>query len=146
MAVPVVLKVLDPRRSRPQDIERLKHEYAIGKLLDHEAVVAPLALETYEGLPALVMEDFGGESLDHFIGAPMNAARFLDLAVRIAACVAVIHERDVIHKDLKPQNILVNAATGQVKLADFGLASRSPASSRRRGLAAHRGVVAVPVS
>ncbi|WP_437873535.1 AAA family ATPase [Sorangium sp. So ce363] len=121
---PVILKVLDPRRSRPQDIERLKREYAIGKLLDHEAVVTPLALETHEGLPALVMEDFGGESLDHLIGAPMNPARFLDLAVRIAACVAVIHERDVIHKDLKPQNILVNAATDQVKLADFGLASR----------------------
>ncbi|WP_437821536.1 sensor histidine kinase [Sorangium sp. So ce1078] len=121
---PVILKVLDPRRSRPKDIERLKHEYAMGKMLNHEAIVAPLALETYEGLPALVMEDFGGESLDHFIGAPMSPARFLDLAVRIAAGVAVIHERDVIHKDLKPQNILVNTATGQVKLADFGLASR----------------------
>ncbi|WP_437330858.1 sensor histidine kinase [Sorangium sp. So ce381] len=122
--LPVVLKVLDPRRSRPQDIERMKQEYAIGKLLDHEAVVAPLALETHEGLPALVLEDFGGEPLDHLIGAPMDAERFLDVAVRIAACVAAIHERDVLHKDLKPQNILVNPATGQVKLADFGLASR----------------------
>ncbi|WP_437978982.1 AAA family ATPase [Sorangium sp. So ce295] len=122
---PVVLKVLDPRRSRPKDVERLKHEYAIGKLLDHEAVVAPLALETHEGLPALVLEDFGGEPLDHLIGAPMAVERFLELAVRIAACVAAIHERDILHKDLKPQNILVNTATGQVKLADFGLASRS---------------------
>ncbi|WP_437719082.1 AAA family ATPase [Sorangium sp. So ce448] len=121
---PVILKVLDPRRSRPQDIERLRNEYAIGKLLDHDAIVAPLALETHEGLPALVLEDFGGEPLDHLIGAPMAAERFLELAVRIAACVAAIHVRDILHKDLKPQNILVNAATGQVKLADFGLASR----------------------
>ncbi|WP_437803833.1 sensor histidine kinase [Sorangium sp. So ce693] len=120
----VILKVLDPRRSCPKDIERLKHEYAIGKALSHEAIVAPLALETYEGLPALVMEDFGGESLDHFMDAPMNIERFLDLAVRIVAGVAELHQRDIIHKDLKPQNILVNAATGQVKLADFGLASR----------------------
>ncbi|WP_187346024.1 hypothetical protein [Sorangium cellulosum] len=58
----VILRVLDPRRSRPQDLERLRHEYAIGTMLSHEAVVAPLALETYEGLPALVVEDFGGES------------------------------------------------------------------------------------
>ncbi|WP_437747623.1 AAA family ATPase [Sorangium sp. So ce1504] len=123
--LPVVLKVLDPRRSRPQDVERLKNEYAIGKLLDHDAIVAPLALETHEGLPALVLEDFGGEPLDRLIGAPMAAERFLELAVRIAACVAVIHERDILHKDLKPKNILVNTATGQVKLADFGLASRS---------------------
>ncbi|XXX82645.1 ATP-binding sensor histidine kinase [Sorangium sp. So ce134] len=121
---PVILKVLDPRRSRPQDLERLKHEYAIGKALSHEAIVAPLALETYEGLPALVLEDFGGEPLDRCIGAPMQIERFLDLAIRIAAGVAELHQRDVIHKDLKPQNILVNAATGQVKLADFDLASR----------------------
>ncbi|XXX82643.1 ATP-binding sensor histidine kinase [Sorangium sp. So ce134] len=120
---PVILKALDPRRSRPQDIERLKHEYAIGKALNHETIVSPLALETYEGLPALVMEDFGGEPLDHIIGAPMETQRFLDLAVRIAAGVAELHQQGVVHKDLKPQNILVHAATGQVKLADFGLAS-----------------------
>ncbi|XXY23466.1 AAA family ATPase [Sorangium sp. So ce216] len=130
---PVILKVLDPRRSRPKDIERLKHEYAIGKALSHEAIVAPLALETYEGLPALVLEDFGGESLDHFMDAPMQIERFLDLAVRIVAGVAELHQRDIIHKDLKPQNILVNEATGQVKLADFGLASRLPREQPRAG-------------
>ncbi|WP_437539210.1 ATP-binding sensor histidine kinase [Sorangium sp. So ce726] len=121
---PVILKVLDPRRSRPQDIDRLQREYAIGKLVDHDAIVRLLALETHEGLPALVMEDFGGESLDRLLDGPMSAERFLDLAVPIVAGVAELHERDILHKDLKPQNILVNAATGQVKLADFGLASR----------------------
>ncbi|WP_437322243.1 sensor histidine kinase [Sorangium sp. So ce394] len=119
----VILKVLDPRRSRPQDLERLRHEFAIGTMLSHEAVVAPLALETYEGLPALVVEDFGGESLDRCASGPMKVERFLDLAIRIVASVAELHERDVIHKDLKPENILVNAATGQVKLADLGLAT-----------------------
>ncbi|WP_437821538.1 AAA family ATPase [Sorangium sp. So ce1078] len=123
---PVILKVLDPRRSRPKDIERLKHEYAIGKMLNHEAIVTPLALETFEGLLALILEDFGGESLDHFMDVPMEVERFLDLAVRIVAGVTALHQRDIIHKDLKPQNILVNEATGQVKLAGFGFASRLP--------------------
>ncbi|MGK4008697.1 AAA family ATPase [Sorangium sp. So ce1036] len=122
--LPVILKVLDPRSGRSQDIERLQREYAIGKLLDgHEAIVRPLALETFEGLPALVMEDFGGESLDHLIGAPMAPERFLELAVRIAACVAELHRRDILHKDLKPQNLVVNTTTGQVKIADLGLAA-----------------------
>ncbi|PTL82111.1 AAA family ATPase [Vitiosangium sp. GDMCC 1.1324] len=124
--LPVLLKVLDPRHSRSRDVMRLRHEHEIGKTLDLQAVVTPLALETYEGMPALVMEDFGGESLDHFLGAPMPTERFLDLAVRIAAAVSELHERDIIHKDLKPQNILVKATTGQVKLTGFGLASRLP--------------------
>ncbi|WP_437331217.1 AAA family ATPase [Sorangium sp. So ce381] len=125
---PVILKVIDPRSGCSQDIERLRREYTIGKTLRHEAFVEPLALETFEGLPALVMEDFGGESLDRLIviDAPMSAGRFLELAVRLVTCVAELHQRDILHKDLKPQNILVNATTGEVKLADFGLASRLP--------------------
>ncbi|MCC6552383.1 MAG: AAA family ATPase [Polyangiaceae bacterium] len=124
--LPVILKVLDPRRSRPRDLERLKHEYAIGEALDPRTAVKPLSLETYEGMPALVMEDFGGEALACLLGAPMPAERFLDLAIRIAAAVAALHAQGVIHKDLKPDNILINTATGQVKLADFELASRLP--------------------
>ncbi|MDI3289730.1 AAA family ATPase [Polyangium sp. 15x6] len=135
--LPVILKVLDPRRSRPRDLERLKREYEIGRQLDLPAIVRPLALETHEGMPALVLEDFGGQSLDHFLGAPLPIERFLDLAVRIAAAVGALHRRGIIHKDLKPQNILVNVSTGQVKLADFGLAvcpSRERQASLRPSL------------
>ncbi|MDC3961352.1 sensor histidine kinase [Polyangium jinanense] len=124
--LPVILKVLDPRRSHPRGLERLKREYEILGRLDAQAIVKPIALDTHEGMPALVMEDFGGQSLDHFLGAPLPTERFLDLAVRITAAVAELHQRDIIHKDLKPQNILLNAATGQVKLADFGCASSLP--------------------
>ncbi|MDC0672326.1 ATP-binding sensor histidine kinase [Nannocystis radixulma] len=123
---PVLLKALDPRRSRPRDIERLRHEYALCKDLDLQSIVKPLALETHEGMPALVMEEFAGESLDHLLGAPMALENFLELAARIAAAVAELHEREIVHRDLKPQNILVDAETGQVKLTDFGLASRLP--------------------
>ena len=122
---PALLKVLDPRRSGPDDIDRLKHEYAIGKMLDIRSIVRPIALETYDGLPALVMEDFGGESLDRLLGAPLEIERFLQLAVRIAAAVAELHRHDVIHSDIKPQNIIVGP-TGEVKIADLGLASRLP--------------------
>jgi len=122
---PAILKVLDPRRSRPDDIDRLKHEYAIGKVLDFRSAVRPVALETYDGQPALVMEDFGGESLDRLLGAPMGTERFLPLAIRIATAIADLHRQGVIHRDIKPQNIIVDP-TGEVKLADFGIASRLP--------------------
>ncbi|MFP2927953.1 AAA family ATPase [Pyxidicoccus sp. 3LG] len=123
---PVLLRVLDPSRSRSKDVERLKHEHALGRLLDLQAVVTPLSFETHEGMTALVMEDFGGQPLDQLLGAPMPPGRFLELAFSIAAAVAELHERDIIHKDLKPQNIFVHAATGQVKLTGLGLASRLP--------------------
>lgn len=121
---PLIVKILDARTSRPRDRERLAHEYEIGKLLDTPSAVKPLALETYQGMQALVLEDFGGQSLDALLGRPMAIETFLNLATRIAAALADVHHRGVIHKDLKPQNILFNAATGEVKLSDFGLASR----------------------
>ncbi|WP_239470281.1 sensor histidine kinase [Archangium violaceum] len=123
---PVILKVIDSKRGRPQDLERLKHELEIGKTLDVRSVISPLALGTYEGLPVLILEDFGGEPLDHLLGSPMDTGRFLALALRITAAVADVHRRSVVHKNLKPQNILVRASTGEVKLTDFSIASRLP--------------------
>jgi predicted ATPase/signal transduction histidine kinase len=123
---PVILKVLDPQRSRPRDLEQLQHEYALSSALDLPAVVKPLALDTYQGMPALVMEDFGGCSLDELLGPPMAVDRFLGLAIAIAEAAAQLHGLGVVHKDLKPHNILVNLATSEVKIADLGLASRLP--------------------
>ncbi|WP_437821909.1 sensor histidine kinase [Sorangium sp. So ce1078] len=124
---PVVLKVLDPQRSRPKDLERLQNEFEIGRLLDSTAVVKPLALETCQGMPALVLEDFGGRSLGELLGGtPMPMDRFLPLAMAIARAVSEIHQAGIVHKDVKPENILVNPASFELKLADFGLASRLP--------------------
>ncbi|MDF2695122.1 MAG: Protein kinase, partial [Labilithrix sp.] len=121
----VIVKVLDPQSSRPRDLEQLKHEYEIGRLFDSPAVVRLLALQTHEGMPALVMEDFAATSLDHVIEGPMTVERFLTLGSRIAGAVAEVHRKDVIHRDLRPGNILVGSA-GEVKLANFGMASRLP--------------------
>ncbi|WP_170319900.1 ATP-binding sensor histidine kinase [Polyangium spumosum] len=122
----VVIKMLDPRRCRPRDLERLKNEYEIGRTLDIPAVVKPLAFESLEGSPALVTEDAGSVPLRDLLGAPMSLERFLPLAVAIAQAVAEIHARNVIHKDLKPANILVHPTSGAVQIADFGIASRLP--------------------
>ncbi|TKC99035.1 GAF domain-containing protein [Polyangium fumosum] len=122
----VILKALDPKSSRPQDIERLKHEQALGEALDLPTVIRPLALDTYHGQPALVLEDTAGTPLDRLLGAPMETERFLRLAIHITTAIADIHRQGVVHKDIKPQNIIVNPVTGEAKLTDFGIASRLP--------------------
>ena len=133
---PVVLKVLAPQH-RPQHLTWLKNEHEIGMMLNVPTAVRSIALETYEGRLALVMEDFGGESLDRMLGAPMEVGQFLRLAIRIASAVADIHQRNVVHKDIKPDNILVHPTTGDVKITDFGLASPLPCQ-RRESASARR--------
>jgi predicted ATPase/signal transduction histidine kinase len=123
---PVLLEIVDPRRCRDRDLERLRREYEIGASLDLPGVVRPIALGTYQGMPALALEDFGGEPLDRLIGAPMPVERFLDLAVRMACALAELHGQGVVHKDVKPENVLVHPETREVKLADLGIATRLP--------------------
>lgn len=129
---PVIIKVLTPQY-RPQHLARLKNEYEIGMTLNVPTVVRPIALENHQGKPALVMEDFGGEPLERMLGAPMEIGTFLRIAVQIVSAVADIHERHVVHKDLKPENVLVHPATGEVKITDFGIAAMLPCQSPESG-------------
>jgi hypothetical protein len=66
------------------------------------------------------------EPLDGLLGAPMELGRFLRLVVCIATALGRLHERRLIHKDLKPAHILVNYADGGVRLTGFGIATRLP--------------------
>src|SRR6185436_20021373 len=74
----------------------------------------------------LVLEDFQGLSLRRFLGVPMNIGRLLRIAVETTAALEGLHAHGVIHKDIRPDNIIVDVETGQVKLTERGLASRLP--------------------
>jgi predicted ATPase/signal transduction histidine kinase len=122
----VTLKVLGPRRPSARDVARLRNELMVDeKLASLACVVHPIGLDSYEGMPALVLEGFQAEPLDRLIGAPLPTERFLRLAIGIAGALAEIHAAGVVHKDIKPENILVGAQDA-VKLTDFGLASLLP--------------------
>jgi serine/threonine protein kinase len=74
----------------------------------------------------LILEDPDGEPLDRFLGQPMELSRFLRLAVGLASALGKLHRQGLIHKDIKPANILVNSATSAIRLTGFGIASRFP--------------------
>jgi serine/threonine protein kinase len=108
----------------PGFIDRLSHEYGLRDEL--ESAVRPLALVREHGRTVLLLEDPGGEPLDGLLGQPMETGRFLRFATGLSTALRQLHERGLIHKDIKPANVLVNSATGEVWLTGFGIASRLP--------------------
>ncbi len=109
----------------PGILERFEHEYSLRDELDSDWAARPLVL-VREGRPALILEDPGGEPLDRLLGKPMELSQFLRFAVGLATALSKLHQRGLIHKDIKPANILVNSATGAIRLTGFGIASRLP--------------------
>src|SRR5215472_6994844 len=112
-----------------QSLGRLEHEYSLADELDPAWAAKPLELTRYEGRTILVLNDPGGEPLDRVLkrdqGQPVNLCRSLRIAIGLAAALRQVHRRGLIHKDIKPENVLVDDA-GNVWLTGFGIASPLP--------------------
>jgi PAS domain S-box-containing protein len=107
-------------------LDGFRHEYGLRVELEGAWAVQPLTLVREAGRIMLVLEDPGGEPLEHLLGAPMEMGCFLRLAIAIAVTVGKLHQRGLVHKDIKPANILANQATGELRLTGFGIASGLP--------------------
>jgi PAS domain S-box-containing protein len=113
-------------RSTLESVRRLTHEYELREHLDPAWALRPEALVNEGWPPMLVVAYRGGEPLSRLIGLPMDVGRFLRLAVTLAGALAQLHARGLIHKNIKPANVLVHPATEQMWLTGFGVASRLP--------------------
>jgi serine/threonine protein kinase len=122
----VLIELPAGERLSPATLDRLSHHFEMKDELDRAWAARPLELVSERGWTMLVLEDHGGEPLARLIGAPMEVARFLRLAIGIAAVVGKAHRRGLVHKGLKPEHILVNCADGEARLTGFGFASRLP--------------------
>ena len=124
--VAVLIVDLAAQLPTPVGLDRLAHEYGLKDELSTAWAARPVELVRERGRSLLVLEDPGGEPLDRLLGQPMTLESFLRLAIGIATALAEVHRRGLIHKDIKPANVLVDSATGQVWLTGFGIASRLP--------------------
>jgi PAS domain S-box-containing protein len=106
------------------NLDRLTHEYELKDELDAAWAVLPLDLVRDAGRAMLMLDDADGAPLEQLLGVPIKVGRFLGLAIAVTSAVGKLHQRGLIHKDIKPANILLNAATGEVRLTGFGIASR----------------------
>jgi PAS domain S-box-containing protein len=129
-SAPVLAIAFTAEHPSPQSLRRLEHEYSLASELDPAWAAKPLALTRHDGRTILVLNDPGGEPLDRILrqahGQPLEMTWFLRLAVATATALSGVHKRHLIHKDVKPANVLVDSATGQVRLMGFGIASRLP--------------------
>ena len=109
----------------PGILERLEHEYSLAGELDPEWSAQPLMLARQDGRTVLVLADPGCDPFDGFVGRPVALTRFLRIAIGVTSALCQVHRRGLIHKDIKPANLLVDTA-GNVRLTGFGIASRLP--------------------
>jgi predicted ATPase/signal transduction histidine kinase/tRNA A-37 threonylcarbamoyl transferase component Bud32 len=122
---PVILKVLKTAYPSVDAIARLKHEYNIANNRDLEGVVKLLRFETFEHRLALVFEDFDGCSLKQILDtSKLELKQVLSIAIQIVKALASLHSHHIVHKDIKPGNIIINLKTGITKLTDLSIASQ----------------------
>jgi predicted ATPase/GAF domain-containing protein/tRNA A-37 threonylcarbamoyl transferase component Bud32 len=121
----VILKTLKQAYPSPEKIAWFKQEYTITKNLQISGVVNVYALENEQNCWVIVLEDFGGKSLDQLLKQKQQftIAEFLEIAIQIVEILGQVHRQQIIHKDINPSNIILNQATGQIKLIDFGISS-----------------------
>ncbi|MBP0021737.1 MAG: serine/threonine-protein kinase PknK, partial [Cyanobacteria bacterium SBLK] len=120
----VILKVLQQSYLSPEKRAWFKQEYETTQNLDIAGVVKAYNLENYQNKWVMVLEDFGGESLNRLIEkSPFPPAQFLPLAIKIVEIIGQVHQQHVIHKDINPSNLVWNQETEQVKLIDFGIST-----------------------
>ncbi len=123
----VVIKLL--RRDYPSfaELVQFRNQYSIAKDLPIPGIVQPLSLEPIGSGYALVMEDWGGISLSKYLQQQsLELPQILAIACQIADILHDLSQHQVVHKDIKPANILIQPDSHQIKLIDFSIASLLP--------------------
>ncbi len=132
---PVIIKVMRNKYPSFSEVSRFRYQYTITKNLHIPGIIQSYSLENYRNAYALVMEDYGGVSLHEEMDRWENSNTrnkpdflnlFFHIAIQIATTLDQIHRHQIIHKDIKPANLLINPTTTEVKLTDFSIASLLP--------------------
>ncbi|OZH55925.1 serine/threonine protein kinase, partial [Hydrocoleum sp. CS-953] len=124
---PVVIKVLNKEYPTFSELLQFRHQYTITKNLNLSGIIKPISLEKYGNSYALIMEDIGAISLKTYLSnQKLNLQNFLELAISIVEILEDLYHHQIIHKDIKPSNIVINPETGNVKLIDFSISTLLP--------------------
>jgi predicted ATPase/signal transduction histidine kinase/GAF domain-containing protein len=127
-SLPVAMKLLKNCYPRSSELLSFRNQYAITKNLKSPLIVQTYSLEPFQNGYVLVMEDFGGISLQQWQMTQQRQSlqEFLEIALAMCDTLNLLYHEHIIHKDIKPSNILINPETKQIKLIDFSIASLLP--------------------
>ncbi|MDQ4068476.1 MAG: Stk1 family PASTA domain-containing Ser/Thr kinase, partial [Actinomycetota bacterium] len=131
----VALKVLFPELAEDEAfVERFRREARAAASLNHHNIVSVYDFGEDDGSWFIVMEYVAGRTLRDIIRAEgqMDPARATEIAAEVAAALAAAHAQGIVHRDVKPANVLIDGNTGTVKVTDFGIARA--AANARQGL------------
>ncbi|WP_322923165.1 diguanylate cyclase [Paenibacillus campi] len=123
----VIAKVLGAKVSTYEAIMRIKKEYKLLSELSPTitGIIRPIQLEERGGYMVLTLEDISGESLKSIMNKQrLDTQTILHVAIKLTDIIGSIHERQIIHKDIKPANLIWNRETDELRLIDFDLSVR----------------------
>ncbi len=119
----VALKFLSEERlSDVATLDRFQREARAASALNHPGICTVYAIEQHERQPYIVMELLEGQSLSELLEEkPIELERLLEIGIQVADALESAHSKGIVHRDIKPGNLFVDAK-GRVKILDFGLA------------------------
>jgi len=121
---PLIIKLLKTTNPTPAEIARFKQEYDLVKKLDVQNIIKIFDLVEDNNQYAIIEEDFGGISLKETLKTnKLDLKSFLQIASKVSETLGLIHKNNIIHLDIKPDNILINPEKGEVKITDFGISA-----------------------
>ena len=120
----VVLKIIKQKHPPPWLASKIRNEFEMLQKIRSAHVIKAIEVVSVEGWLMLILEDFEGIPLSKlFQDKPLDISRFLTIGIALADGLGDIHQEHIIHKDIKPSNIVVNEEKGLVKIIDFGIAT-----------------------
>ncbi|HAJ64356.1 MAG TPA: serine/threonine protein kinase, partial [Cyanobacteria bacterium UBA8543] len=121
----VLIKTIKTEYPSIEELTQLRHEYQILQSLDIEGIIKPISLNSFPSGLAIVFSDFDGEVFEKFLLInQLKLNQFLQISIQLISTLAALHQKHILHKDIKPQNILINIKTCQIKLINFSISSR----------------------
>jgi len=122
---PVIVKMLRNATPSTKEMVKLRKEYEIALSLESKRIAKPISLENEDNFLALIYEDIGGEPLSQTIqNIDLGLKTKLRIAIQIVEALEFIHQNEVIHMDIKPDNIIVNLEEDFLQVIDFGISTR----------------------